>query len=158
MAFHWWVWPAKESCRVSGTRSSFPEMAKWVCSGVRASEEAALLWLMRSFWVLPSDFGVSEAGWGLRDGIHHGEIPSTFIAHIKPTNTFFHFAAWVPSYFRYTLQTGRSTITSKRKRGGGEGRNSYLLIVLKIQRRDSAFSEKPGRWFLCLTEKFCTLR
>ena len=58
----------------------------------RASEEAALLWLMWSFWVLPSDFGVPEAGWGLRDGVHHGEIPSTFIAHIKPTNTFFHFA------------------------------------------------------------------
>ena len=104
MAFHWWVWQAKESCRVSGTRSSLSEMAKWVCSGVRkswwrsCSSVANVVILGAPVWLT-----FSSLTWN------------------RPTHIFPFRRLRVPRYFRYMLQTGKSTITSKREGwGGGE--------------------------------------
>lgn len=68
MAFHWWVWQAKEGCCVSGTRAAFQKWQSEFAPGVELIRKAALLWLAWSFWVLPCDFGVPEAGWRLREG------------------------------------------------------------------------------------------
>lgn len=75
---------------------------------------------------------------------------------MKVTNTFFHFAASECQVtFKYMQQTGKSTIKSKKKEGGWEC-VSVMLIIPKVKRRDSTFSNNLGAGFYALLKKAFT--